>query len=81
MLYERSRQIEERFGRVVSLIQEGRSTSADLSVELDILRGTVHRIIAGPRRRGFSIRSVREEKGWSYEIPQFPENEQYEAGL
>ena len=79
MPYERSRQIEQRFGRVVTLIQEGHSTSAALSAELGVSRGTVHRIIAELRRRGFSIRSVREEKGWSYEITQFPENERYGA--
>ena len=81
MPYERSRRIEQRFGQVVSLIQEGCSTSADLSAVLDVSRGTVHRMIAELRRRGFSIRSVREEKGWSYEITQFPQNEEYGAGL
>lgn len=81
MPYERSRRIEERFGRVVGLIQEGCSTSADLSEALNVSRGTVHRIIAELRRRGFSIRSVREEKGWSYEITRFPQNGEYGAGL
>ena len=80
MPYERSRSIEERFGRVVGLIQEGCSTSADHSDALNVSRGTIHRIIAELRRRGFSIRSVREEKGWSYEIIQFPQNEEYGAG-
>ena len=61
MPYERSRRIEQRFGRVVGLIQEGCSTSADLSAALDVTRGTVHRIIAELRRRGFTIRSVREK--------------------
>ena len=80
MPYERSRIIEERFGRVVGLIGEGCSTSAELSDALGVSRGTVHRIIAELRRRGFSIRSVREEKGWSYEITQFPQNGGHEAG-
>ena len=81
MPYERSRRIEERFGQVVGLIGEGRSTSAELSDALNVSRGTVHRIIAELRRRGFSIRSVREEKGWSYEITRVPQGEGYGAGL
>ena len=81
MPYERSRRIEERFGRVVGLIQQGCGTSADLSDALKVSRGTVHRVIAELRRPGFSIRSVRDEQGWSYEITQFPENEEYGAGL
>lgn len=81
MPYERSREIEQRFIRVVALIQDGCSTSADLSAALDVSRVTVHRIIAELRRRGFSIRSVREEQVWSYEIKQFPPDEEYGAGL
>ena len=81
MPYERSRQIEQRFGLVVDLIQEGRSSSADLSAELNVSRGTVHRLIAELRRRGFTIRSVREEKGWSYEITKFPPNKEDGTGL
>ena len=80
MPYERSRLIEERFGLVVELIQKGCSTTAELANELNVSRGTVHRIIAELRRRGFAIRSVREEKGWSYEIALFPQNGKYEAG-
>ena len=64
MPYERSRIIEERFGRVVGLIGEGCSTSAELSDALNVSRGTVHRIIAELRRRGFSIsRSGRKRAG------------------
>ena len=81
MPYERSRQIEQRFGRVVGLIQAGCSTSADLSAALNVSRGTVHRIIAELRRRGFSIRSVREDNGWSYEITACPQNKEHGAGL
>jgi biotin operon repressor len=81
MPYERSRRIEQRFGRVVGLIQEGRSTSADLSAALDVSRGTVHRIIAELRRRGFTIRSVREENGWIYEITEFPKKKDYGVSL
>lgn len=81
MPYERSRRIEERFGQVVGLIQEGCSTSADLSEALNVSRATIHRIIAELRRRGFSIRSVRDEKGWSYEITRFPQNGEYGGGL
>ena len=80
MPLERSRSIGERLGRLAGLIQEGCSTSPDLSDKLNVSRGTVHRIIAELRRRGFLTRSVREDRGWSYQITQFPQNEGFGAG-
>ena len=80
MPYARSRRSEERFGRVVGLIQGDCNTSADLWDASNMSRGTVHRIIAELRRRGFSTRSAPEEKNWSYETTLFPQNEEYGVG-
>jgi DNA-binding MarR family transcriptional regulator len=68
MPYERSRIIEERFQKVLSLLQKKRLNAGQLALELKISRPTAHRIVAELKRRGYSIRSVHEEHGWSYEL-------------
>lgn len=68
MPYERSRTIEERFQRALALIGKKRLNAGQLALELDVSRPTAHRIITELKRRGYSIRSVHEEQGWSYEL-------------
>ena len=68
MPYERSRKIEERFRKTLALIQGRRLNAGQLALELDVSRPTAHRIINELKRRGYSIRSVHEEHGWSYEL-------------
>ena len=79
MPYERSLRIEQRFIRTVELIREGRGSAEDLSATLQVSRPTVHRIIAELKRRGHSVRSVREATGWHYEITHDPSAEENEA--
>ena len=66
--YERSRLIEERFQKALALIKAKRLNSGQLAAELGVSRPTAHRIVTELRRRGYAIRSVREEDGWQYEI-------------
>lgn len=68
MPYERSRTIEERFQKALALIEKKRLNAGQLASELEVSRPTAHRIITELKRRGYSIRSVHEECGWSYEL-------------
>lgn len=73
MTYERSRIIEERFQKALTLIEKQRLNAGQLAFELEVSRPTAHRVITELKRRGYSIRSVYEEHGWSYELKR-PEN-------
>jgi Mn-dependent DtxR family transcriptional regulator len=68
MPYERSRTIEERFQKALALIEKKRLNAGQLALELEVSRPTAHRIITELKRRGYAIRSVHEEHGWSYEL-------------
>ena len=68
MTYERARQIEERFQQAVRLIEKEPFNGRELAAALEVSTSTVQRIIAELRRRGYSIRSVREASGWRYEL-------------
>ena len=72
MTYERSRIIEERFQKALALIKKKRLNAGQLALELGVSRPTAHRIITELKRRGYSIRSVHEEHGWSYELIKRP---------
>ena len=80
MPYERSRRIEQRFRRTVTLIQEGCGSAADLAASLNVSRPTIHRIIAELKRRGYDIRSVHEGNVWRYDITGTPSTEENGAG-
>jgi Mn-dependent DtxR family transcriptional regulator len=68
MPYQRSRTIEERFQKTLTLLKHKRLNAGQLAHELDVSRPTAHRMISELKRRGYSIRSVHEEGGWSYEL-------------
>lgn len=68
MPYERSRTIEDRFEKALDLIKNNRLNAGQLALELGVSRPTANRIVTELKRRGYSIRSVHEEHGWSYEI-------------
>ena len=72
MPYERSRTIEERFQKALVLLKDKQLNARQLALELEVSRPTAHRIITELKRRGYSIRSVHEEHGWSYELSQKP---------
>lgn len=68
MTYERATQIEKRFQQTVRLIKKEPLNARELAAALEVSTSTVQRIIAELRRRGYSIRSVREASGWRYEL-------------
>ena len=68
MPYERSRRIEQRFQKAVELIKKHGMNAVQLALELDVSVPTVHRIIGELKLRGYTIRSIRDEQGWKYEI-------------
>ena len=68
MPYERTRQIEKRFQQAVCLIKKEPLNARELAAALEVSTSTVQRIITELRRRGHSIRSVRESSGWRYEL-------------
>lgn len=68
MPYERSKKIEDRFEKAVSLIRDKRLNASQLAEALNVSRPTVQRIVTELKRRGYPIRSVHEEYGWRYEM-------------
>jgi len=75
MPYERSRQIEQRFQRTIKLISQNSHSARQLAEALGVSRPTVHRMITELKRRGYVIRAVRDEYGWSYELVSNPHSE------
>jgi Mn-dependent DtxR family transcriptional regulator len=68
MPYERSRRIEQRFQKAVELIKKHGINAGQLALELGVSVPTAHRIIGELKLRGYTIRSIRDEQGWKYEI-------------
>lgn len=73
MLYERTRLIEQRFQQVIKLIGQNSMNAKKLAVSLNISPATIHRIITELRKRGYTIRSIRDEHGWRYELIDSPQ--------
>ena len=72
MPYERTQQIEQRFLKAVELIGRERLNAGQLSNVLRVSRPTVQRIIKELKRRGYAIRSIRDDHGWKYELVDRP---------
>ncbi len=68
MPYERSREIEQRFETAIDLITKKKLNSRELASQIGVSIPTAQRIVTELKRRGYSIRSVRDESGWHYEI-------------
>jgi biotin operon repressor len=74
MPYERSRKIEQRFQETITLIKRKQLDARQLALELGVSRPTVQRIVTELRRRGYKIRSIREESGWRFELVYIPDS-------
>ncbi len=77
MPYERTRMIEQRFRQVIELISQNSLNAKELAASLKVSPATTHRIITELRKRGYAIRSVRDTRGWGYELigsPQLGDN-------
>jgi len=72
MPYERTREIERRFQRAVDSLGRKQLNAGQLALELGVSRPTAQRIVTELRRRGYKIRSVRDESGWRYELVGVP---------
>lgn len=74
MSYERSRKIEQRFREAINLIKAKQLDARQLALELGVSRPTAQRIVTELRRRGYKIRSIREESGWRFEVVCIPDS-------
>lgn len=72
MTYERTRLIEQRFTKTVELIASKQLNAGQLASELGVSQPTVQRIITELKRRGYTIRSIRDDSGWHYELVDRP---------
>ena len=70
MLYQRSRQIEDRLDALLALIQSGRYSTPTLADTLHISIPTISRGIDALRGRGHPIRAIRENNRWYYALEQ-----------
>jgi biotin operon repressor len=68
MLYQRSRQIEDRLDALLKLIETGRYSTPALAAALNISIPTVSRGIDALRGRGYAIRTVHEHNTWYYTL-------------
>jgi biotin operon repressor len=72
MIYKRSQAIEKRLHDILDLVRRGRHSTPTLAQALDISQPTVSRCLMALRQRGYLIRAVKDEIGWSYELPAEP---------
>lgn len=72
MPYERSHEIEKRFQQAIQLISNKSVNARQLADILGISRPTIQRMITELKRRGYVIRSVRDDHGWKYELVSGP---------
>ena len=68
MFYEHSQEIAERVENALRLIKTGNYSTQTLAVELGISVPTASRVICALRQRGYSIRSVKNGRGWAYRL-------------
>jgi biotin operon repressor len=68
MPYERSQALEKRLQELLALLKGGRHSTPTLASALEISQPTVCRCLAALRKRGYQIRAVKDEEGWSYRL-------------
>lgn len=66
MLYERSRQIEERLDRVLRMIETGEYSTPRIAAELGVSIPTISRCVTALRERGHDIHAEKQGNGWHY---------------
>ena len=72
MTYGRSKIIEDRLADMLTLIRSGGESTPSLAEKLGISQPTVSRCLTALRERGYTIRSVKEDCGWSDEVVSEP---------
>lgn len=68
MPYERSQALEKRLQDLLDLLRQGRHSTPTLANQLDISTPTVARCLTALRKRGYEIRAVKDQNGWSYRL-------------
>ena len=66
MLYQRSREIEQRLDIVLGLIRRGTYSTPKIAAELHLSIPTVSRAVTALRERGHDIRAEKQSNGWRY---------------
>ena len=72
MPYERSQALEERLQHLVGLLRGGRYSTPTLAEQLSISQPTVSRCLAALRKRGYCIKPIKDDSGWSYRLSSDP---------
>jgi len=72
MPYERSQELEQRLQRLVGLLRTGRHSTPTLAEELSVSEPTVSRCLTALRKRGYGIKALKDESGWSYRLSSEP---------
>jgi biotin operon repressor len=68
MPYERSQALENRLQEILGLLRNGRHSSPTLAEAVKTSQPTISRCLAALRKRGYQIRAVKDERGWSYQL-------------
>lgn len=66
ILYQRSREIEQRLEAVLRLIRSGRYSTPMLAEQLGVSVPTVSRCVSALRERGHDIKSEKHGNSWCY---------------
>ena len=67
-LYEKAHKIDARLKSFLVLITAGKYSASELARKLNISVATISRDVEALRQRGYEIKSVRDKKGWHYEL-------------
>jgi biotin operon repressor len=73
MFYEHSQEIAERVDNSLHLIETGSYSTQTLAAALGVSVPTASRVICALRQRGYSIRSVKNGRGWAYRLERYPD--------
>ncbi len=66
MMYQRSKEIEQRLSEVLRLVRSGRYSTPRLAEKLGVSVPTISRCIESLKGRGYQIRSRNTGRGWRY---------------
>lgn len=68
MLYQRSREIEDRLERVLHLISTGKYSTRQLAGAVGVSVPTISRCVTALRERGHEIQAEKNGRAWHYVV-------------